>query len=1105
MRLSVLGPIAATSDSGTVKLGGRMQKAVLAALLARHPAQVGTGQICDDLWGDDVPPSAHSTLYAYVSRLRKQLGPDVIVKDGDGYRIGLPADAIDVSTFERLIERGADQASETPSEAASTYRSALDLWRGEPYGELGYEPYLVSERARLVELRGAAIEGYMTARLDADATDGALVADLEAALDAYPFRERLWHTLILAMYRQGRQADALRTFRRAARLLRDELGVDPGPELQQLEQQILRQHPDLQDCVRDEDRRAEAANPTNLRRAFTSFVGRDDLVARVVDELAAARVVTLLGPGGTGKTRLAVEVAASSLAARPGGVWDIDLLKELDASVVIPRVADVLAIQPVGDLTARIARHLADRPTMVLLDNCEHLADGIAEQIDRLVDGCPSITVLATSQVAVGAAGERVIRVPPLAHAQPTDSPDQIMAEPASILFEDRVRRVRPGYRAFGADAVAIAQIVDRLDGLPLGIEIAASQAALLPIREIAELIVGGATETLVGASQDPRHGTLEMLVDWSVALLEPAVRDRLAAASVFAGPFTSDAARAIWDPAGEVGPDETARDLEVLMARSLLEEVPPADGSPTRYRALDVVRGHGRRRLERTGLRDEVTHRHRDWVIDLAATAAAHYHDIEQAAWFQRLRLERAEITAALHALRSDRARFRELVGHLWYWYFVDGNLDEVADLLALATEDHPDPVLIGARALVLATQASGPIELVVSEASRARELAGALDPEREEGALALLLAGDALTGIAHMSDAEPLLLEAEHRFRELGIEWGQGWTKLRLVRVEGLGRGRIDAVDTIHADAVAHLEAAGDSLLLAYSDLIFASRERLHGRFQLSLAHGLRSVKAFEQLGARSHGAEATFWVINALVHLDRVDEARRRLPEFRRLCVVSGAWPVDSADLLEAEIARRTGDAELAVEICTDELAEAEHAGDEWGVARWLLELAESRCRAGELDAAEAAVQRAKPFWEQAEDSWRPAQLHVIAAEVAMRAGRWDEARERFDLAIATNERVRQYAWLARSHEGRAELAWLEGGAAAAVADLAHASTIRDSIGTPPDPVRSAELHDLGRRLRRSLGSDEFERAWSAASALALDVGRELPDEPRSLRSS
>jgi predicted ATPase/DNA-binding SARP family transcriptional activator len=1065
-----------------------MQRALLASLVARHPVQISTARISDDLWGDEQPPSAQGTIYAYVSRLRKALGSEVIVKDGDGYRLDLPAEALDVATFAETIDQAADPSTGR-ADAAASYRAALDLWRGEPYGELGHEPFLLAERVRLVELKATAIEGHVSARLDADSADPSLVVAIETALDEYPLRENLWHWLMLAMYRQGRQADALRSYQRAAKVLGEELGVEPGPQLRTLEEQILLQHPGLQERVRDEQRRASAGNPTNLRGAVTSFIGREDLVAEVVEELVEYRHVTLLGPGGVGKTRLAVEVGTRVMADCPGGVWDIDLLREIDAAVAVPRLAEVLGVRSRSrsDAIARIARHLAGRRAVVLLDNCEHLVDGLADPIAELLDACPEISVLATSQVALGMAGERVLRVPPLAGPPPGASADDVMGVPAAQLFQDRVRLVKPGYRAFGADSIAIGELVGRLDGLPLAIEIAASQAALLPVKDIAGRIAAGTATSLVGSSDDPRHRTLEVLVDWSAGQLSPDLRGRLAETCVFAGPFSVEAARAVW---GTVDPDSAGGDLDVLRSRSLLEEVPPVDGSPIRYRALESVRQHGRRRLDAADRWAEVSLRHAAWVEDLVAAAAVHYHDAEQASWFHRLRLERAEIASALRALEGDRQRWGQLVEKLWYWYYVDGNLEEAAGLLQRAIDDEPNAVLVGARALVVATWGETDREGIAGAASLAADLASQLGPDRApDAALATLLAGDALTTVALMSQAESLLLEAARRFDELGIDWGVGWAKLRLLRVESLGRGR--PVEALHAEAIGRLEAAGDSSLLAYSDIILSSRERLRGRYESSLEHGLRALKALDQLGSGSDAAEATHWVINALIQLDRMEEAAARLPELRKLCNASGAWPADSADQLEALMAKRTGDTDLAIEIYEAMLADAEAAREDYMVARVLLEVAEAYHRSGDLDAASEAVRRGRALWEDIENAWYPARFVVIAGEIAVTADRLDEARELLLDAVGRNERVHQYLWLARAHEGLAEVDRRVGDHHSALDHLARASMIRDAIGSHPDRIHRQALHALSERLREALGAAEFDSGWAAASELALDV--------------
>lgn len=1083
--INVLGPIEALSNGAQIPLGGRKQRAVLADLVAHYPGEVSSSRLVTDLWPDEPPATAQGTVYAYVSRLRKALGAETIAKEGDGYRLNVSPASIDAERFVALIDEADHHAARgEPTSAQEMYGAALGLWRGEPFGELGYEDFLSAALAHLVERRLGALEGSFRVRLDAGTESPAMVAELEAAVSEHPFRESLWHFLMLTLYRQGRQAEALRAYRRAERTLGEELGIEPGTALRSLETQILLQDPGLSDRVRDEDRRTHAPVPTNLRSAQTSFVGREDLLVRTVDQLRTHRVVTLLGPGGVGKTRMAIEAAWRLAAEMPRGVWEVDLLPEVEAAAAIRRLAEALDLPDrAGNTIAQIGRRLSGGPSLVLLDNCEHVLDGLADVIGSLVGSGPDITVLATSREPTLAPGETCIVIPPLAIGDAGDG----AASPAARLFEERARLARSGFRTTAISSASIERIVASADGLPLAIEIAAAQTALLTPEEIANRLAAGGGAGMAVSSADPRHETVTALVDWSYGLLDTADRRRIAELAVFAESASVESAARLW---GDPDLARVEESLRRLAAKSMLVEIPGVEGGPGRFRMLETIREYGRRRLRDGGTWDDVVARYLTWVTELVHEGASHFHDASQLTWLQTLRRERAEIAQALRLLGSERDQIRDLAADLWYWWFLDGHRDDAISVLERAIDGTGPAPLMAARCLVDAEHGTTPtadIERDVADAVRA-----APEAESTDRAVTLLLAGDALTAVGQYGDAEAHLVEAEQLFTAQGSNWGVGWAQLRRVRVEGLGRGNSARARALLDSAIANLDAAGDVALLGYARIIFSSIARLHGRWGESLEQGLMAVRSFRELGMKMRESEAAFYPAIAYLNLGRVAEARGAIGVMRRLAKELGDdASLFGAALIEADLEKRHGDPLTATAILEDLLAEADTDGDEWRTARVLLDLGDAYRVAGDTAAAERAVDRAQPMWEQFEQPWFRAQCDLVAAEIALAAGKLVEAEERLATAIDSNRGLRQLHMLARAHEGMSLLCRHRGDGVQALRHLAIATTIRDTIGAPLEPRRVADHRDLAAWTRNQMDPHEFRSGWAEAAASTREI--------------
>jgi predicted ATPase/DNA-binding SARP family transcriptional activator/tetratricopeptide (TPR) repeat protein len=606
--LRFLGPVQAVRAGRDVPLGGPRQRAVLALLALEAGRVVPAGRLVEEVWRGRPPLGAAKTLRSYVSRLRSALAPEVTVASrGGGYALSAGPDQVDVRRFERLVAEGRAVLGGGEAVAAGNrFREALGLWRGPALADVAEVEPLAREGARLEELRLAAVEG----RLEADLAAGRHVevaGELEGLVGEFPLRERLWRLLMLALYRGGRQADALAAYQRARAVLAGELGLEPGPELRELERAVLRQEvPPL----------APQGNRHNLPSQLTSFVGREQELAMLGKLLGDARLVTLTGAGGSGKTRLAVEFAASAVGRFADGVWLADLAGLSDPGLVAAQVMEALRVRQAGDVPVieALRFRLRSAELLLVLDNCEHLLDACAQLAGALLASAPGLRVLATSREPLGVVGEAACPVPPL--ALPAERADEVAVAgtPAVRLFLDRGAAARPGAGLEGPVAV-IGRICRELDGLPLAIELAAARTSTLSVEEVeAHLADRFAFLAYRRPVAVPRHQGLQAAIDWSYELLPAAEQDVFGQLSVFAGDFGLAQAAQVCC----AGDEATAFDLVDRLASKSLAVAETAGGR-TRYRLLETVRQYAAGRLAETGDAGAARRRHAAAFLALA------------------------------------------------------------------------------------------------------------------------------------------------------------------------------------------------------------------------------------------------------------------------------------------------------------------------------------------------------------------------------------------------------------------------------------------------------------------------------------------------------
>jgi predicted ATPase/DNA-binding SARP family transcriptional activator len=920
LEFRILGPIEVWKAGHRLPLAGAKQRRLLAILLLNANKVVSTDTLIELLWGAD-SDNAAGALHVHVSALRKLLEPErspgdepqVLITRVPGYMIKVSNDQLDLAHFERLVQEGRHALTEDDAaRASSLLRAALSLWRGPPLSDVSLDPFRHHELDRMEEARISALED----RFEADLALGHhahLVAEIEAVAADHPLRERLRGQLMLALYRSGRQAEALEVYRDTSRMLSEELGIDPSNTLQHLNEDILHQDASLEWFPSEAPR-------TNLPVQLTSFIGRTREMDQVRRFLKDGRLVTLVGPGGGGKTRLAIQVATELMIDYADGVWLVELADLTEGELLPQTLLATLGLseQPGRPALDPIETHLKERSALLVLDNCEHLIDACARTADRLLHSCPRLRILATSREALGVYGEIAWSVPPLSIPPKGSSmsPEEVAHYEAVRLFVDRAAAVTPEFKLTDANVSFVVQICRRLDGIPLAIELAAARTRSLPINHIADRLDDVFLLLTKGSRMGvARHRTLRATLDWSYQLLIEPERRLLARLSVFAGGFSIHAAEQIctYD---DIGVDEVLDLVSQLIEKSLLA----LDESAGRYRLPETVRQYGRDKLSEFDETEKARRRHADLYLEFADKLEQELQGSQLSDALSQLDAEHDNLRAALSFYvesANGEAELR-LAGALSRYWYLRGHYREGREWLESALKKSA-----AAPKIVVAKALSGAGSLAHLECDYAR--------------------------------AATLCRRGLDLYRELSDKRGIAST---LTSLGAIAREQSDyerALD-LHREALDVFRDAGDRWGVAHSLQMSGFAAWLSSDYERAKQLSGESLTLFRELNDKERIAWALL-DLGAVAHYQaNPDRAARLLQEslslFTEVQFKEGiAWSLNLLGLVEKEKRNR----DRARELLEKSLSLHRALGDRWRVSSVLEALAGVESDSGDSDRA------------------------------------------------------------------------------------------------------------------------------------------------------
>jgi predicted ATPase/DNA-binding SARP family transcriptional activator len=876
MLLRVLGPLEVSGPNGGVTIGAAKPRALLAALAIRSGETVSAEVLVDALWGETPPRSASKLVQVYVSQLRKVLPAGIAIgTTATGYQLDVDPPEIDAVRFERLISDGhAAFVAGNPALASSALSRALALWRGPAYADVRYDEFAREEVERLEALRSMALDERIEADLQLGRHDEVL-GELRGLLAADPLNERLAAQAMLAAYRSSGAMDPLAIFDSVRISLASELGEEPGPELRELRDRVVSGDPGL-DLARTPDLRNAVPSAPN------PLIGRERELADLHSLISRpdVRFVSLTGAGGSGKSRLALELAHALEGEFANGALLVELGSLSDPDLVIPTIAQALGLEPGRDAMSTLTAALASRELLLVVDNLEHLRES-APSLVRLLAGAPRLAVVVTSRAVLHVSGEHVYPVGPLAE------------QDAVALFVDRARANDPAFVLDEATEPRVASICRRLDGLPLPIELAAARARALGLRTLDARLASRLSVLTAGPRDLPaRQQTLRETLAWSVNLLEPRVAEVLAALAVFPMGCTLDGGRAVTGATDE--------DIVTLVDHHLVQ-VLDSEGEP-RYRLLETVREYAYELLE--SRREEIESALVTWMLGVIEEADLAQDTGALTTGLRRIDADLETLRDALrHASREeDPSRELTLASGAWRYWWIRGLLAEGRAIL--------DGIL--ARRGMVATRAgigtalaaaglawsTGDAHVADELATRALEMAERIDDRLEQ------LAAHFLLGIVANTSFDDFEVAVRHLTSAIDIAEADGMISRSITAKMSLGsayldNGQVDEARRYHSEVLDYRRNEGSVEGVAFARLNLGETEFRAGNIEAAETHFAEALAGFRSVGFAARVANSLQGLAAVEATTGRAESAARRLGSAATLLGETG-WAADGTGL-------------------------------------------------------------------------------------------------------------------------------------------------------------------------------------------------------------
>ncbi len=973
VEIRLFGPLRVTNDGASdVALSSAREGALLALLAVNAERTLTSDELIDIVWGDELPADPKHALQSAMSRLRKTLvgghDGDIVLTDALGYRL---ADSVgtDLARFDELLDQARRLMGDEPDRARMLFEEAIVLSAERPLADFAYDDWALPHIAALTEARFTALGD----RIELDLRLGhsrEVVPELQRLVAEQPLRERFRAQLMVALYRSGRQDAALAEFAEATRKLGEELGVEPSTELKRLEQAILDQDPGL-DPEPDGDGVAGAGlGPArsqrrgNLPVQLTSFIGRTADLEVLHDLVGEQRLLTLTGPGGTGKTRLAIELAGEIQDWHPDGIWFVDLADISSDDQVWTAIGSVRGVreQETGDLATVVARHIGSDRALLVLDNCEHVVVGAASATERLLIECPDLRVVTTSREPLKAAGEVVWHVTPLRVPQPASNvtSEDLAGVDAAGLLVDRLTAMDPGFVLDEVTAPAVARICNAVEGIPLALELAAARAAAIGVVEVSELLANR-LDLLDGGRRTAidRHQTYEATVRWSYDLLEIQEQQFFRSLSIFRGGFEMAGAEKVSGASADSIPTLIARLSEASLITR--DTIAVATG---RYRMLEPVRQAATKLLVESGEEPIVQAAHLAYYDKLASRASLGLRSHDQASWTTMVQADRANLVVAFeHSTASGDAETALIIASALAPYMqIRGQLTEGRRLVS-------DAVGVGTGSNELRATAFTDLahlsffqcdySQMAEYADQALEL---IDPEDSPVPAAGALAAQGLAALKHGDRfrAHQLLEQSLSLYEQEGDTWGAG-TALSYLGLVSLDEGDMAAAQKNYEDSLEHLRGRGESWVTAFAMCALGNLARVAG--DTDLADSL---------------------LTEALSMSQRIDDA----------------WGIARAEAFLARLRIDEGELAPAAPLLADSLERFVHMGDREDTALCFEGIANLAAAAGDAETATELLGAAGRLRGSVVPAFSAANLDYVGSDAILDGLKATLGKERFD---------------------------------------------------------------------------------------------------------